>query len=77
MDNLGIREDVVQRVSIKQIIIIVVDDIQGNIHSRNDTGAVEILTKRHYQAKKDCLLICWKRPGVNTASWIIFTSFTS
>ena len=50
--NLRVRESVVQGVAIKQIAIFTVDDVQGNIHSRNNTRAVKGLTKRYDQAEK-------------------------
>ena len=66
-----------QRVSIEQVAIIIVDDVQGDIHARDNTRAVEILTKRHYQAKEDSFSVCWKRPGIDVATWVISTGFTS
>ena len=75
--NFWIREDVVERVSIEQVAIIAVDDIQGNVHSRDNTRAVEILPKGNYQAEEDSFPVCWKRPGIDAATWIISTGFTS
>ena len=66
-----------QRVSIEQVAIIAVDDVQGNIHSRDNTRTVKGLTKRSYQAKEEWLPVLRKRPGIDVFCWIIATTFTA
>lgn len=65
-------------VATEQIAVVAVDDVQGNIHSRDNTRAVECLNERYNEAKKEWLFVRWKRPWIDMTRGIIsLTCFTT